>query len=77
MSKVKIVLNRAGVRELLRSPEMAAMLKERADSIKERLPDGYVSRIMPTRAIAIVETATEEAYADNLHHNTLLKKVHE
>ena len=32
---------------------------------------------MPTRAIAIVETATEEAYADNLHHNTLLKKVHE
>lgn len=56
---------------------MAAMLKERADSIKDRLPDGYVSRIMPTRAIAIVETATEEAYADNLHHNTLLKKVHE
>lgn len=46
MSKVKIVLNRAGVRELLRSPEMAAMLKERADSIKDSLPDGYVSRIM-------------------------------
>lgn len=77
MSKVKIVLNRAGVRELLRSPEMAAMLKERADSIKDSLPDGYVSRIMPTRAIAVVETATEEAYADNLHHNTLQKKVHE
>lgn len=56
---------------------MAAMLKERADSIKDSLPDGYVSRIMPTRAIAVVETATEEAYADNLHHNTLLKKVHE
>lgn len=44
MSNVKIVLNRAGVRELLRSPEMAAMLKERADSIKDSLPDGYVSR---------------------------------
>ena len=43
MSNVKIVLNRAGVRELLRSPEMDAMLKERADSIKDSLPDGYVS----------------------------------
>ena len=77
MSKVKIVLNRAGGAGTAPFPEMAAMLKERADSIKDSLPDGYVSRIMPTRAIAVVETATEEAYADNLHHNTLLKKVHE
>ena len=33
MGKTKIVLNRAGVRELMRSPEMQAILIERATKI--------------------------------------------
>ena len=33
MSKVKIELNRAGVRELMKSPEMKAILMEQANKI--------------------------------------------
>ena len=33
MSKVKIELNRAGVRELMKSPEMQAILVEHANKI--------------------------------------------
>ena len=33
MSKVKIELNRAGVREMMRSPEMQAVLAEQANKI--------------------------------------------
>ena len=33
MSKVKIELNRAGVRELMKSPEMQAILMEQANKI--------------------------------------------
>ena len=54
MSKVKIVLNRAGVRELLRSPEMAAMLKERADSINSSQKGGIPSRIACRTAMSPV-----------------------
>lgn len=75
MSKVRLELNRAGVRELLRSPEMQAVLKARADTVKDRCGDGYESYVAQTRAVAVVETATPEAYNDNSAHNTLLKAV--
>ena len=40
MAKVKIELNSPGVRALLRSPEMQAVLKARADTVKDRCGDG-------------------------------------
>ena len=36
MSKVRFELDRAGVRALMRSPEMQAVLKARADTVKGR-----------------------------------------
>ena len=72
MSKVKIELNRAGVRALLRSPEMQAVLKARADTVKDRCGGGYESYVAPTRAVAVVETVS---YDDNSANNTLLKAV--
>ena len=36
MSKVRFELDRAGVRALMRSPEMQAVLKARADTVKDR-----------------------------------------
>lgn len=75
MSKVKIDLNSPGVRALLRSPEMQAVLKDRADTVKDRCGDGYEAYVAPTRAVAVVETVSKKAYDDNSANNTLLKAV--
>lgn len=75
MSKVKIELNRAGVRALMRSPEMQAVLKDRADTVKDRCGEGYESYVAQTRAVAVVETVSQNAYDDNSANNTLLKAV--
>nr|DAG72240.1 MAG TPA: type I neck protein [Caudoviricetes sp.] len=52
---------------------MQAVLKARADTVKARCGDGYESYVAPTRAVAVVETSTPQAYDDNSAHNTLLK----
>ena len=75
MSKIRIELNSAGIREMLRSPEMQAVLKERADTVKDRCGDGYESYVAQTRAVAVVETASAAAYEENSANNTLLKAV--
>ena len=52
MGKTKIVLNRAGVRELMRSPEMQAILMERATKIaRVNETKAYVAQ---TRAVVKV-----------------------
>ena len=45
MSKLDFRLNREGVRTLMRSPEMKAVLKDRADTVKDRCGDGYDSYV--------------------------------
>lgn len=75
MSKLDFRLNREGVRTLMRSPEMKAVLKDRADTVKDRCGDGYDSYVAQTRAVAVVETVSPQAYNDNSAHNTLLKAV--
>lgn len=75
MSKVRIELNSAGVRAMLRSPEMQQLLKERADTVKGRCGDGYDAYVAQTRAVAVVETASTEAIHDNSANNTLLKSL--
>ena len=76
MSKVKIELNEAGVRELLQSPEAQAMCLEKAQEIKGRCPDiGYTAdvKVGKYRAIASVYAKSIEAKQDNAKNNTLLK----
>ena len=77
MANVRIELNSAGVRELLRSAEMAAICKSYADGIAARAGEGYASDtyMAQTRVIASAYTATQKAYDDNKKHNTLLKAV--
>lgn len=76
MSKTRIELNRAGVKALLRSDEMAALLRQKA-AAAARCGDGYEagSYLMPTRAVARVGAVTSEAKRDNLEHNTILKAL--
>lgn len=75
MSKLKIVLNSAGVRELLRSPEMKAIVEKRAAEIKSRAGDGYEVYTAQTRVVATVGAATTAAEKDNLKNNTMLKAM--
>ena len=75
MSKVKFELNRAGVRELLRSQEMMSVCKSYADGIRNRAGDGYEvdTFVGRNRVNASVYADTYEARKDNYDNNTLLK----
>ena len=75
MSDFKFVLNRAGVRELMQSQEMQDVLVDFAQQVAEKAGDGYDVYIGINRANVSVRTATEEAMADNLDHNTLEKSI--
>ena len=65
MGKTKIVLNRAGVRELMRSPEMQAILMERATKI---------ARVNQTKAYVAQTRAVVKVCGDD-GNNGLLKAV--
>ena len=75
--KVRVELNSAGIREMLRSAEMQALLGEKAAEIAGRCGAGYESDtyLTPGRAVASVYTATPEAAKDNLDNNTILRNL--
>lgn len=77
MSKSGFELNSAGVVELMKSQEMAAVLDEYASAVASRAGDGYaVSAVMSgDRAKAFVSAETKEARAENNENNTLLKAL--
>lgn len=76
-SGVRIVLNKAGVRELLRSPEMKAICEEHAVAIRNRCGDGYESDSYTgrNRVNAKVWASSAEAQQDNSENNTILKAL--
>ena len=78
MSKMEFKLNRAGVRALMQSEEMQAVLTDDASGIQNRCGDGYVQDIYigKTRANAQITAKSFKAKRDNLKNNTLLKAVH-
>ena len=77
MSKVEIKLNREGVRELLRSSEMEAIVREHAEAVAGRAGGGYEGTGFTgrNRVNASVKAKTVAARRDNLKNNTLLKAV--
>ena len=76
MSK-KFELNYSGVAELMKSPEMIEVLKDKARSIQEAAGDGYEinSFVGKNRANVSVKTKTRKAIRDNNKNNTLLKAM--
>jgi hypothetical protein len=77
MAKVKIVLNRSGVRALLRSDESEAFCQALAQKAADSLGEGYeVSSYKgKNRVNASVRAETYQAKSDNLKNNTILKAV--
>ena len=73
----KFMLNRAGVAELMKSPEMVAFLKETAKTIRNRVGDGYETStfVGKNRANISVKTKSRKAIRDNNKNNTLLKAL--
>lgn len=71
------MLNRAGVAELMKSPEMVALLKETAKTIQNRVGDGYERStfVGKNRANISVKTKSRKAIRDNNKNNTLLKAL--
>lgn len=78
MSKAyQIKVNYAGVGELLKSDEMAALMQEYAQQTQQKAGDGYATDVFygNSRVMASVYTETQEAAKDNLENNTLLKAL--
>lgn len=77
MSKVRIELNSAGVRELLKSAEMAAGLRSIVSGIAAGCGDGYSydTKAMGTRVVASAFTESAEAMKDNSDNNSILRNL--
>lgn len=77
MDDVKIVLDKEGVRELLRSEEAKALCKEYADNALAQLGAGHevTTWTGPNRVNASVRATTYLTRKENLENNTILKAV--
>lgn len=77
MSNIKFKLNRAGVRELMKSGATQKVLVKYASNIKNRAGTGYEQDVYvgKNRANARVWASSREARRDNSKNNTLLKSV--
>ena len=77
MSKVKVVLNSASVRALLKSSGAADICMEQARRIQGNAGEHYAVevRAYPERTGAAVYPSDAEGYYDNLKNNTLLKSL--
>lgn len=77
MSNYQFELNREGVKQLMKSAEMKAVLDETAQHIASSAEGDYKVNSMTgrTRANAEVSCASTKTYYDNLRNNTLLKAM--
>ena len=77
MSKTKIDLNSAGIREFLRGGEVAGYLGTVAGNVAAKCGNGYGTDVYttPGRVVSSVFTDGAEAARDNMENNTLLKAV--
>ena len=76
MSNVRVEMNYAGVRELLKSSEMKSVLDGYANSVMQQLDDGYeIEHRTTDRAVVAIGAVTVKARVQNSRDNTLLKAL--
>lgn len=75
--KVKFVLNRSGVRELLRSSEMMGVCSKYANQALSSLGGGYEvnTYVGKNRVNAEVAAVSASARRENMENNTILKAI--
>lgn len=73
----KVILNKQGVEELLKSAEMQKLLQEQADEIVSRCNGNYETNtyVGKTRANASIITHDSATYHRNLKDNELLRAL--
>lgn len=77
MSKFKFVLNREGVRSLLKGPEMQTLILQKGNAVRNRCGEGYRHdvRVGQNRCNSMIWAETIRAKRSNRKHNTLLKAM--
>lgn len=77
MSKVRFVLNKDGVSELMKGSEMQTILKQAGSQKASQAGPGYDSEVhvFKKRAVAHVFPGDEESARDNYENNTLVKVI--
>lgn len=77
MAKVKFVLNRDGVRELLKSDAMMSICQSYANDALGRLGEGYEvsTQVGRNRVNAEIAATTYAARKDNYENNSILKSL--
>lgn len=75
--KVKVKLNRSGVRKMLRSTEIMQVCKDHAYATQAALGEGYevTYRTGKNRANAEIAAVSKEAREENAKNNTILKAL--
>lgn len=75
--KIKIELNRQGVRGLLKSQKMMEICNKKATEIQKRAGDGYeISKYVGDNRVNVsVSAETLKARKDNAENNTLLRSL--
>lgn len=70
-------LNRLGVSELMKSPEMLFIIAEKGHKVQNKVGSGYefTSLVGRNRVNVRIETKTRKAMLDNKKRNTLLKAL--
>lgn len=76
-SKMRIVVNKAGVRQLLKSAEIEADLKQRAERIAAAAGPGMTVAVHQgsNRARVVVYTDGIEAILAEVHHQALTRAI--
>lgn len=74
---VKVVLNMAGLNEIMKSPEMQAHLQKAGERVAQKAGPGFEAHthVADYTALCYVDPVTREAEKDNYENNTLLKAV--
>lgn len=77
MSKLKIVLNRNAVRNMLKSTEMMDICVKHAQKARSRLGAGYEvnTHVGKNRVNAAVEAVSHQAKKENMENNSILKAL--
>ena len=77
MANVRVTLNRAGVREVLRSEEMKTVCEDHATAALSRLGPGYEVTVMTgkNRVNAEIKAVSYKAKKDNMENNSILKAL--
>ena len=77
MADFRVEIDKNGVRELLQSEEMAAVLRKYGDSVQHRAGRGFYKdeRSTGQRRVYTVTAVTKAAQNKNLKDNTLLKAL--